>query len=166
MLHIRRMTQGDVAFVNHVQVDCYSPFMQEDEATIRARFLLAPDTAWVAEDEGGVCAYLVGYRSVVGKVTPLNAVFELPECPDALYLHDLAVAPRGKGRGIGKALVQAACDQAVAEGLGYAALVSVQNSKAFWERLGFAEWARLHEDQRENLHTYEGPAYYMVRDLR
>lgn len=166
MLHIRRMKPEDVAFVNHVQTECYSPFMQEDEATIRERLRLAPDTAWVAEDEGGVCAYLVGYRSVVGKVTPLNAVFEIPQSTDALYLHDLAVSRRGKGRGIGKALVQAACEQAHEEGLAYSALVSVQNSKAFWERLGFAEWAGLSEGQRANLNTYEGPAFYMVRDLR
>lgn len=166
MLQIRRMTVEDVAFVNWVQSECYSPFMQEDEATIRERFRLAPDTAWVAEDEDGVCAYLVGYRSTVGKVTPLNAVFEVPDHPDALYLHDLAVSRRGKGRGVGKALVQAACEQAVAEGLSYSALVSVQNSKAFWERLGYAEWAGLSAGQRENLYTYEGPAYYMVRDLR
>lgn len=139
--------------------------MQEDEPTIRARLRLAPDSAWVVEDEEGVCAYLMCYRSTVGKVTPLNGLFEPATSGDALYLHDLAVSKRCKGRGAGRALAEHACRAAHAAGLDYAVLVSVQGSKEFWQRLGFAVWDGLTPAQAAILETYEGPAIYMVRQL-
>ncbi len=37
--------------------------------------LAAPHTGWVAEHEGGVRAYLAGYPSVAGKLTPLHGEF-------------------------------------------------------------------------------------------
>lgn len=139
--------------------------MHEDEATIRSRLRAAPDSAWVAQEEGGVCAYLMAYRSVVGKVTPLDGAFDPVAEADALYLHDLAVAARCKGQGIGPALVQCAWRHAVSAGLAYSALLSVQGSRGFWERLGYQVWDRLDPAQLANLHTYEGPAFYMVRRL-
>jgi ribosomal protein S18 acetylase RimI-like enzyme len=166
MLQIRHMTEDDIPALHRIQAECYSPMMQEDDATLRGRLRLAPDTAWVAEDEVGVCAYLVGYRSRVGKVTPLNGLFDIPANADALYLHDLAVSGRCKGRGVGTALVQAACRQAEEEGLAYSALVSVQGSRAFWQGLGYAVWEDPGPVVQASLDTYEGPAYYMVKDLR
>ena len=165
MYRLRRMFADDVPALTSLQTECYGPEMQEDEATIRDRFLLAPDSAWVAEDENGVCAYLVGYPSAVGKVTPLNGLFNVVPNSDTLYLHDLSVANRCKGQGVGKALVQFACQQAEADGCSYSALVSVQGSRPFWERLGYAEWTGLDPVQQANLSTYYGPSFYMVRKL-
>lgn len=163
MYRLRRMLLDDVPALTSLQTECYGPEMQEDEATIRARFLLAPDSAWVAEDEGGVCAYLVGYPSAVGKVTPLNGLFDVVPDSDTLYLHDLSVANRCKGQGVGKALVQFACRQAEAGGFVCSVLVSVQGSKPFWERLGYSEWSELDPVQSANLRTYHGPSFYMVK---
>lgn len=166
MRRIRLMKEADLSAVTRVQAECYSAFMQEDEPTIRARLLLSPDTAWVAEDESGVCAYLVGYRSVVGKVTALNGLFKIPQGADTLYLHDLAVSRRCKGHGVGTALVRSASRSAEEEGLAYSALVSVQGSREFWQRLEYRVWDDLESDQLANLQTYEGPAYYMVKRLQ
>lgn len=166
MYNLRRMLVNDVPALTYLQTECYGPEMQEDEATIRARFLLAPDSAWVAEDDDGVGAYLVGYPSAVGKVTPLNGLFDVVPDSDTLYLHDLSVGNRCKGRGVGSALVQYACRQAEAEGYAYSALVSVQGSKPFWERLGYGEWTGLSPVQQANLATYHGASYYMVKKLQ
>lgn len=167
MVHpCRLMTQDDLSAVVCVQAECYPAAMQEAESTLRERLRLAPDSAWVAEDDGGVCAYLVGYRSRLGKVTPLGALFDVAESADTLYLHDLAVSNRCKGRGIGTALVRRAGQKAADEGLAYSALVSVQGSRGFWERLGYLVWDGLEPVQLAHLKTYPGPSWYMVRNLK
>lgn len=163
---IRPMRRGDIPAVLAIQAEAYRTETLETEATIRGRFATSPDTAWVAEGERGVCAYLVGYRSRVGRVTPLDGDFAPHAQGDSLYLHDLAVSTRANGRGLGPALVAAALAQARERGLRYSALVSVQGSKGFWERLGYAAEHALEPAQAANLATYAGPAYYMVKRLR
>lgn len=159
------MTQDDVDQVLRIQAQCYQPATVEDEAVIRARLDSAPASAWVAEDAAGVCAYLAAYCSRVGKLTPLAGRFEIADAADSLYLHDLAVAPRAAGRGLGPALVAHACGYARDEGLAHSSLVSVQDSRPFWTRLGYAVWDGLDEIQRARLQSYERPAWYMVRRL-
>ena len=80
-------------------------------------------------------------------------------------LHDLAVARRAAGRRIGPALVREALGQARQQQLRFSALVSVQDSHAFWNRMGYAE----HQPDPEHaahLHSYQVPATYMVRPLQ
>ncbi|WP_312300365.1 GNAT family N-acetyltransferase [Stutzerimonas nitrititolerans] len=159
------MQERDIPAVLSIQQEAYSPQLQEDEAVIRARLAACPQLAWVAEDAEGVCAYLFAYHSRVGKVTPLDGKFQRHEQADCLYLHDLAVAPRAGGRGIGPALVRKKLEQARAHRLRYSALVSVQDSEAFWSRLGYAAHTQLDQPQVSNLASYRIPAVYMVQAL-
>ena len=165
MFSLRAMQERDIPAVLSIQLEAYSPRLQEDEAVIRARLAACPQLAWVAEDTEGVCAYLFAYQSRLGTVTPLDGEFQAQAQGDCLYLHDLAVAPRAYGRGIGPALVRNQLEEAQARQLRYSALVSVQDSQAFWARLGYAAHERLDPPQRSNLASYPIPATYMVRQL-
>lgn len=165
MHKFRLMTQADVAQVLDIQAQCYPARLLEDEATIRARLDSAPDSAWVAEQKNRACAYLVGYRSVVGNITPLDSPFDIPAQTDSLYLHDLAVGKSAQGLGLGPQLVDMACGKARAEGLKYSALVSVQDSLNFWKRLGYEVMEELGVNQTANLHSYGHASLYMVRSL-
>ena len=97
-----RMAEADMDAVLAVQAACYPPAMREAADVVRARLRASPDTVFVARDAQGVCAYLFAYPSRLGKVTPLGGRFSLPETPDTLYLHDLAVAPRAAGQGVAR----------------------------------------------------------------
>jgi len=79
--------------------------------------------------------------------------------PDTLYLHDLAVAPRAAGQGVARRLVGAML--ARAGGLRHSALVSVQDSRPFWESLGYAVAA----GDPGALATYPADALYMTKSL-
>ncbi|QDZ30688.1 GNAT family N-acetyltransferase [Noviherbaspirillum sp. UKPF54] len=160
------MSGQDVAAVLRIQSACYAPSMVEAEETIRQRLREFPGTAWVAQDEQGICGYLVAYPSRVGNITPLGATFGKTDAADTLYLHDLAVAPRAKGQGVAKALAGCALEQARLRGLRFSALVSVQDSRAFWRALGYETWDALPPQQQACLLTYEGQACYMVKRLR
>ena len=165
MFSIRLMHDPDIPAVLDIQAQAYANDLLESEAVIRARRASAPRHAWVAEDDQGVCAYLFAYHSRLGKVTPLDGEFRSPAQPDCLYLHDLAVARRAAGRRIGPALVREALGQARQQQLRFSALVSVQDSQAFWNRMGYAE----HQPDPEHaahLHSYQVPATYMVCPLQ
>jgi ribosomal protein S18 acetylase RimI-like enzyme len=160
---MRPMTEADLEGVLAVQAACYPPAMQEAAAVVLARLRAAPGTTLVASDEGGVCAYVFAYPSLRGKVTPLGAQFALPDAPDTLYIHDLAVAPRALGRGLARGLAHALMERGQAHGLRHAALVSVQDSRRFWEGLGY----RFDAARRAcaALASYPDGALYMTRAL-
>lgn len=162
---LRPLGEHDIAAVLAIQAESYSEQLLESAAIIRQRLASFPDLAWVAEDGEGVCAYLFGYRSRSGLVTPLDGSFAEPETADCLYLHDLAVSRRAGGRGIGPALVQRLLEQGRASRLRYSALVSVQDSQSFWSRQGYAEHTELDARQQHNLESYGVPAVYMVKSL-
>ena len=86
------MRDTDVAAVYAIQTEAYTSELIEEQSLIQERLRSAPDTAWVAEDQQGVCAYLVAYPGKLGKITPLGAPFSVSAQADSLYLHDLAVA--------------------------------------------------------------------------
>ena len=161
------MLPSDIPSVVRIQSDCYLPGNLESEAVIRARLASAPGTAWVAELKGAVCAYLVGYRSRFGQIGALGDGFKPATEPDCLYLHDLAVGPQARGRGLGQMLVAHALALARREGLAWSALVSVQGSQDFWRQRGFTISRLDDRDQSLALASYaEGQACYMTQRLQ
>jgi predicted N-acetyltransferase YhbS len=61
----------------------------------------------------------------------------LPDRPDTLSLHDLAVAPEARGHGVARTLFAAVHALARERGFASVSLVAVQGSDPFWARLGF-----------------------------
>lgn len=162
-MHIRPMQAQDVAAMLAVQRQCYPPDMNESAEVFLARHEACPDTAWVALDaQGQVGAYLVAYRSCLGKVTPLGHAFAHLPAANALYLHDLAIGVALRGQGLAALLVQHARAQAAAMGLHALALVSVNDTVNFWRGLGF-EAAPVSGDAARALQSYVQPARHMVR---
>lgn len=159
---LRPVREMDFPAIMAVQGEYYSGHFLEPEATLRARWLASSDTAWVAEDESGVCAYLFGYRSTLGKITSLRGMFEIAERPDTLYLHDLAISKRAVGRGVGTRLVRLAWLLARREGLKYSSLVSLAPARPFWERLGYREYALTDPEQLFRLEGYSEPVFHMA----
>ena len=158
---IRAIHEDDLDAVLRVQAACYPPAMQEPRAVVLSRLRAAGGTTLVAVHGGSVCAYVFAYRSTTGAVTPLDAEFEVKENSDTLYIHDLSVAPAAAGLGIARQLVERLRLLAAGAGLTQCALVSVQDSQAFWERLGFHATACEGEGARLALASYPPGAIYM-----
>ncbi|WP_225783853.1 GNAT family N-acetyltransferase [Xenophilus sp. Marseille-Q4582] len=164
---LRAMDACDLPQVLAIQLACYGADFVEAGPLILRRLACAPATAWVAEHEGQVHAYLTGYPSRRGKLTALHGDFE-PAAADAdtLYLHDLAVHPSAHGLRLGPSLVAHALAHGRRQGWRYAALVAVQDSRGFWARHGFVRAALADAAQQARLASYPGTAVYMVRDAR
>ncbi len=159
------MQFDDLTEVMQIQSDAYVAEMVESEAIFAARLQSVPDTSWVVEGEQGICGYLVGYRSCAGVVAPWGSEFDHKPGADYLYLHDLAIGKSAIGYGLGPLLVDHALARAKLQQLSGAALVSIQNSKGFWQKLGFSEYADLTSVHQRNLNSYIGPAYYMLQEF-
>lgn len=164
-IHLRLMKHKDITRVMQIQSEAYAEVLQESESVIRARLDVAPETAWVVERDGDVCAYLVAYKSEPGVVSKWGGEFSHKTGALTLYVHDLALGKSAKGLRIGQWLVEQVLSQSRLAGIKTAALVSVQNSQAFWQKLGFTTFSELTPIQQQNLDTYAGNAYYMTRNL-
>lgn len=158
---LRSIRDDDLDAVLRVQAACYPPAMQEARAIVLSRIRAAGNTSFVAECDGQVCAYVFAYRSSRGAVTPLDAPFEVADSGDTLYIHDLSVSPAAAGRGLARLLVERLRQLARERHLGHCALVSVQDSQRFWERLGFRETPCGDAAARLALASYPAPAFYM-----
>ncbi len=161
------MQAADLPAVLAVQAAAYPPALHEDGATFAGRLAAAPDCAWVAAGPLGIAAYLVGYRSSLGKVTPLGGSFSplVAGASSCLYLHDLAVSPTAGGQGLGLGLARTAWQAACANGLTHSALVALADAAGFWERLGYQTASSLDSRQQRHLQSYPPPATYMVKML-
>ena len=158
---LRSIREDDLDAVLAVQAACYPPVMQEAREVVRSRIRAAGASSFVAESAGQVLAYVFAYRSTRGAVTPLGAHFEVLDEGDTLYIHDLSVSPAAAGRGLARRLVERLQALAREQGLACCALVSVQDSQRFWERLGFREAGCADEPARLALASYPPVALYM-----
>lgn len=165
---LRQMCSPDIPAIERVQELAYGAHFLESAEIIAARYASGVQIAWVAQMQGEVVAYLVAYHSKVGKVSPLHAPFPKITGADCFYLHDLALAPSARGEGVGAALINNAIDYAKAQNFKALSLLSVQNSRPYWEKFGFVEYADLDVQNRCNLETYlaqSDDAHYMVCSL-
>lgn len=160
---VRALLPRDIYSVLEIQRESYPDSMNESQSTIQLRLQQAPLYSWVFEHGSEVLAYLIAYPSVKDKITALGADFDIPSQPDCLYLHDLAVSKRAVGMGVGKQLIAAAWRFGLEQRLASSALVSVQNSCAFWEKFGYGVQENLNANARLNLASYPNEALYMVK---
>jgi ribosomal protein S18 acetylase RimI-like enzyme len=81
--------------------------------------------------------------------SPIMAVITLYPRDDHLYVENIAVAPGAQGRGLGRALMEFAEQEAARRGLSRMALVTheaMTENQAIYARLGYAETGRRAED--------------------
>ncbi|MFZ6746423.1 GNAT family N-acetyltransferase [Undibacterium sp. JH2W] len=162
---LRNMQADDLARVYRIQSQVYATEMVEAAELLANRLATAPACAWVAEQDQQLAAYLAAYPSLNGRISALGQDFQVAQPANALYLHDMAVAPEQAGKGLARTLLEFALTYARQQGWQYACLVSVQSTRAYWQRLGFLEQTELNQEQIAKLATYMGPAYYMSRRL-
>ena len=161
----RPMRAGDLDAVVRVAAAGF-PDHFEDRGCFENRLDLYPRGCFVlARDGGEAVGYLIAYPWVRAAAPALNnRIAALPEAPELIYLHDLALAPDARGGGHAAPIVERLADQARADGWTEMALVAVNGAAPFWERRGFVviETPAL----AAKLRSYGPDARYMVRRLQ
>jgi GNAT superfamily N-acetyltransferase len=158
-MEIRPLTEEDLPHVLVVQEDCYSRGLLESEETFACKLLLFPEGCLGAFEDGRLVAYVFSHPWSSGEFVPLHTSLDsLPETADCVYIHDLAVLPSWRRRGIADRLLSTLFDLAHTYRIERVALVAVNNSERYWEKY------RL---RREFLLVYTKgvTATYMTGDL-
>lgn len=138
MVDFRLLTSGDMRALHELEADVYVPALHVSDASFLRLMELYPEGAIGVFDEEGLCGYAFGVPVAAGTTLDLQVPLEgLAEGADTFYIHDVAVARRRRGTGLGVVLATRLVDHARARGFTRGELVSVQGSALFWEKLGF-----------------------------
>ena len=137
-MELRSLTPADIGELHRLEADAYLPELHESDDSFLQLMRLYPDGAFGYFDEHGLCGYAFAAPSVAGTTLELRVpIARIPEGADTFYIHDVAVAERCRGRGIGGLLAARLLDLAREKGFTRSELVSVQGSAPFWRRFGF-----------------------------
>lgn len=159
---IRPLIESDIPAVMRIQAACYgTPFM-ETANVYQRRLQSSGHCSLAATVDGELVAYLAAYWSQPGAVTPLHGDFQCYEQPTVLYLHDMAVAPHMTGCGLARGLLSSIKNLARQRAIGLSALVSVQDSSAYWQRQGYQIQPITDAQQAQHLASYGANAVYMA----
>jgi GNAT superfamily N-acetyltransferase len=125
---------------------------------------LSPAGSFVLVDGTEVVGYALSHPWRLSEIPPLDTLIgALPPATDCLFVHDIALAPRIRGRGLGAEVMGRLEKLARARGLHAMAIVSVYGTHPLWQRLGFE--IRRGADIERQLGSYGLDARYMVKGL-
>jgi GNAT superfamily N-acetyltransferase len=135
---LRQLIPDDIGELHRLESEAYLPALHESDAAFLQLMRLYPEGAFGIFDEAGLCGYAFATPSRAGTTLALREPLEsVPADADTFYIHDVAVAARCRGRGLGRVLVTELLVLARRRGFTRSELVSVQGSAPFWERFGF-----------------------------
>jgi ribosomal protein S18 acetylase RimI-like enzyme len=134
----RTLTRDDIPGLHRLEADSYLPALHESDEAFLRLIELFPEGAIGCFDDEGLCGYAFGVPLKAGSTLELRTpLAKIPDEADTFYIHDVAVAERCRGRGLGRALASRLLDLAHDRGFTRLELVSVQGSTPFWEKFGF-----------------------------
>lgn len=152
---------GDVMAVAEVVHAAYP----ERRESFADKLALAPDCCFGLAGANDVLAgYAVALPWTRGETVALDAMLgQLPARCDALYIHDIAILPAARGRGLAGTVVTLLAEVARRHDVRAMTLTAVYGAEAVWARHGFhpVETAAL----RAKLASYGSEARYMERLL-
>jgi len=135
---LRALTPDDIASIHDLEAETYLPALHESDEAFLQLMRLYPDGAVGCFDEHGMCGYAFGAPTRSGTTIELRSPIDsVPADADTFYIHDVAVAPRCRARGVGRLLATRLLDLALEGGFTRSEFVSVQGSAPFWQRFGF-----------------------------
>jgi len=136
---IRPFARSDLTEALEIQALAYPAFLVESETSFASRLDAAMSYCLTAHREGKLAGYVLAHGWQ--RHAPPEVGVPLPDqgSGETLFIHDLAIAPVGRGQGIGRKLIACAFDLAKGDGLMSAELVAVEGAANFWRGMGFAE---------------------------
>lgn len=128
---------SDWPAILQIQSEVYVDVAPEPDEVMMSKWVASPELCFTFKNENAeALGYLLAHRWT--SLTPPK-LYQITQSNngEVLFIHDLAVSPKGKRLGIGKSLVMQLLSTARQQGIKQALLVSIQNSQGFWQQFGF-----------------------------
>ncbi|MFJ3881020.1 GNAT family N-acetyltransferase [Streptomyces sp. NPDC090077] len=137
--HIRQLRPDDIDAVAALEREAYAAHgLTEGPAALRARSEASPSTCFAVEGGGTLAGYLLALPYPPDRSPDLGHTGQrVAHHSGNLHLHDLVIAPRHRGRGLARALLQRLGEAARARQHDRISLVAVAGSRAFWTTRNF-----------------------------
>jgi len=156
----RKMSISDIATLLRV-ADEIHPDLPEGGHVFTERTKLFPDGCLVLVEDGKVCGYAISHPIHHGKPPALDSLLgEIGPDANQYYIHDVAIIPRLRGRGLAAECIRKLLE--IAESYPTTCLVSVYRTAPFWGRFGFVPEI-VDADLAEKLRGYGNDATYLSR---
>ncbi|CAJ0705854.1 MULTISPECIES: GNAT family N-acetyltransferase [Ralstonia] len=137
-LTIRPIAANDLPGILAVQQACYGDGFLEPGDALASRWARSPAMCLVAVRCGEVVGYLLSHAWHAWTPPKLHVPLPIADAANVLwFVHDMAIAPAGRGQRLGEQLYAMASASAHAQGLRQSRLVAVQGADVFWRRLGY-----------------------------
>jgi GNAT superfamily N-acetyltransferase len=144
--------------------DQIHPDLHERPEIFAERLMLFPEGCFTLVRNEQVVGYGLSHPWLLNHIPPLNQLLgSIPQSPECLLIHDVAVLPHARGRGAAAMLIEITSKLARARGLPCLALVSVYHTGPLWGHLGFE--MIIDSALTDKLKTYGKTACYMIRRL-
>jgi ribosomal protein S18 acetylase RimI-like enzyme len=129
------MTTEDIPQVYAISLRIHS--LYEDQEIFQERRSLSRGSFVLLYNEK-VVGYLISHPYRQDTYPPLNTlIHEIPKDPDTWYIHDLAILPEFRGRGMVRYILAEVKALALIYGIEELSLVSIYGKEKFWKRMGF-----------------------------
>jgi GNAT superfamily N-acetyltransferase len=117
----------------------YPSELWESNESFRRRIEQFPEGCLAcANEQDQLIGYMFCHPWKTDSVVPLNCEnLRIPKDADCFYIHDIAVVPSHRRKGIAKRFLDIAIDLARKNGFDMIKGVSVLGSHAYWEKRGF-----------------------------
>ncbi|GGK17846.1 GNAT family N-acetyltransferase [Salinarimonas ramus] len=132
----REMRREDLRAVIEI-AEVVHPAYPERPEIFAERLALAPGFCLVLEENASIAGYMIAHPWTIAAPPALDTLLaQLPEAPDTVQLHDLAIAPAAQGRGLSAPALERLETRARTQ-VSRIDLVAVSGKEAFWARRGF-----------------------------
>lgn len=138
----------------------YPVELVEGESALGSKTLCFSSGCFVAKNAEDVVGYLIAYPLPWGKIPHLAECGQVDERIN-LHIHDIVVATSYRNQAVARGLLSTVFSQAKKNNFLTVSLVSVNNSKDYWQRQGF----HLEKHASREL-GYGADAYYMTLTLQ
>lgn len=157
----RPLTKSDIASLILV-ADTVHPGLPEDAQIFAERLLLFPSGCLALIEHDQLVGYAISHPIRHHQPPPLDTpIGEIASDADSYYIHDVAILPRARGRGLAGQAIQRILG--VAAGYKTACLVSVYGTERFWGKFGFKA-VEVDGAIREKLKGYGDDACFLERE--
>jgi ribosomal protein S18 acetylase RimI-like enzyme len=162
--HWRPARTGDLPTIGAIAARVH-PELPERQEVFAEKIGLYPDGCRVLVAGDEIAGYGLSHPWVLQRIPALDGFLHvLPDDADCLYLHDVAVLPDVRGRGVAREYVAIIDELARDSGIAALALVSVYATRPMWKHLGFRA-VTADAGLSAKLSSYGAGATYMLRDL-